>query len=59
MMDSAFAFNYSSTSGDCSTFFDDVLSFNKKGTEAKGQYGVADGKSIIVSTVSGDLRITK
>lgn len=56
---SAFALDFNSTSGDCSTFFDDVLSFNKKGTEAKGQYGVANGNTLMISTTSGNLRITE
>lgn len=48
--------DFDSTSGACSTFFDDVLHFNKKGNQARGQYG--DGENAVtVSTVSGDLRI--
>ncbi len=55
----SFSLDFSSTSGKCSTFFDDVLSFNKKGTQAKGQYGTANDTSVTVSTVSGDLKITE
>ena len=55
----SFTLDFNSTSGSCNTFFDDVLSFNKKGNEAKGQYGENTGNKLDVSTVSGDLRITK
>lgn len=55
---SSFALDFSSTSGECSTFFDDSLSFNKKGNKAQGAYG--DGTyAVTVSTVSGDLRIAR
>ena len=53
---SSFTLDYDSNSGDCSTFFDDVLSFNQKGSQAKGTYGSGD-HYLAVSTVSGDLWI--
>lgn len=55
----SFTLDFDSTSGECSTFFDNVLSFNKKRNEAKGQYGNSPENKLDVSTVSGDLRITK
>lgn len=53
---SSFLLEFNSTSGECSTFFDDALSFNKKGSQAKGQYGTGDHQ-VTVSTTSGDLWI--
>lgn len=55
----SFALSFSSTSGRCNTFFDDTLSYNKKGTQAKGQYGGSSDNKLTVSTTSGDLRITR
>lgn len=56
--EAAFALKFSSTSGDCNTFFNDVLSFNKRGTTANGQYGGNSDIKVTVSTTSGSLRIT-
>ena len=53
----SFDFRYESTSGSCRTFFDDKLSFNRRETEAWGNYGETVDKKIQISTVSGDLRI--
>lgn len=50
--------DFDSTSGDCNTFFDNALHFNKKGNQAQGQYGGGENE-VSVSTVSGDLRITE
>lgn len=50
--------DFDSVSGECSTFFDDQLQFNKKGNHAEGAYGDGE-KTIEVSTTSGDLRITE
>lgn len=50
--------HFSSTSGECVTFFDEELSFNKKGNKAEGQHGGGE-HSIDVSTVSGDLSISE
>lgn len=53
----SYRLDFTSSSGECSTFFDDVLSFDKRGHKAKGQYG--DGANAIeVSTTSGDLGIS-
>lgn len=51
-----FAFHFDSTSGECRTFFDNLLSFNKKGNRADGQYG-SGGGTIDISTTSGDLDV--
>lgn len=53
----SFDFEYSTTSGDCRTFFDDILSYTDKRDHAKGTYGESTGKQIRVSTGSGDLTI--
>lgn len=50
--------DFDSTSGECTTFFDQQLRFSKKGNQAEGSYGGGERK-VKVSTVSGDLRITK
>lgn len=55
---SSFALDFDSTSGECNTFFDDRLSFSKKGNKAKGEYGGGE-HSVTISTTSGDLRITR
>lgn len=48
--------HFTSTSGECGTFFDEELSFNKKGNKADGSHRGGE-HSIDVSTVSGDLSI--
>jgi DUF4097 and DUF4098 domain-containing protein YvlB len=55
----SFYLDFDSTSGECNTFFDDNLSFNKRGTQAEGQYGSDGSTRLKISTVSGDLRILK
>lgn len=57
--DKGFSLNFSSTSGECNTFFDDQLSFNKRRTTAKGDYQGGGDISITVSTTSGSLRISE
>ena len=54
----SFTLNFDSTSGECHTFFDEQLTFNKKGNQAEGQYGSGEN-AVRVSTLSGDLRITE
>lgn len=56
---SSFYLDFDSTSGDCSTFFDDKLSFSKRGNQAWGQYGDSSENKLSVSTTSGSLRITR
>ncbi len=56
---SSFYLDFDSTSGSCNTFFDDRLSFNKRGNQASGEYGSNSENKLNVSTTSGDLRITK
>lgn len=55
----SYTLDFDSTSGGCNTFFDGVLSFSKKGNQANGQYGNNAGNKLNISTVSGDLSITK
>lgn len=56
----AFDFKASTSSGDIDTFFDDSLSFSKKGNEAHGTYGENSGnRDVGIRTTSGDIRITK
>lgn len=56
---SSFYLDFDSTSGSCNTFFDDRLSFNKRGNQASGEYGSNSENKLNVSTTSGDLRITE
>lgn len=56
--DKGFSLEFDSVSGDCNTFFDDQLSFNKRRTNANGDYE-GGGNRITVSTTSGSLRISK
>ncbi|MDE6129485.1 MAG: DUF4097 domain-containing protein, partial [Lachnospiraceae bacterium] len=51
----SFSFVFDSASGECVTFFDDCLSFNRRGTSAKGDYGSSPDKKINISTSSGDV----
>lgn len=51
-----FRFRFSTTSGECGTFFDEALSFDRKGRNAEGKLG-AGTHSVKISTVSGDLDI--
>ncbi len=51
-----FRFRFSTTSGECGTFFDEALSFDRKGRNAEGKLG-AGTHSVEISTVSGDLDI--
>lgn len=55
--DTSFSFAFSSASGECMTFFDDCLSYNKRGTSAKGDYGSSPDKKIDISTSSGSAYI--
>lgn len=58
--DAAFDFSFHSVSGECNTFFDDELSFNKKGTDADGTHGSGSNlPKVKISGTSGDLRITE
>ncbi len=50
-------FDASSTSGRINTFFDDCLSFNKKGNKASGVYGSGTPFRVEVDTTSGDIEV--
>lgn len=52
----SYALDFDSASGSCDTFFDDVLTFSKKGNQARGKYGTGE-HAVSVSTVSGSLQI--
>lgn len=51
-------FEADTVSGDIRTFFDDALSFSKKGNHAAGTVGGGERK-VDISTTSGDVRIEK
>lgn len=53
-----FSFQASTSSGDIITWFDEMLSFNKKGNQAEGEVGTVL-YSLAVNTTSGDIRIRK
>lgn len=53
-----FRFGFSTVSGECQTFFDNALSFDKKRRNAEGQYGEGT-HSVGLSTTSGDLSVRK
>lgn len=54
----AFDFSANTTSGDINTFFDEKLSFSKRGNNARGTYGDnAQGNRIQIETTSGDVRV--
>lgn len=55
--DAALDFEADTASGDIDTFFDDSLSFSKKGNSAKGTVGSAPLQKVDIETSSGDVRI--
>lgn len=55
--DASFSFAFSSASGECTTFFDDSLSYNRRGTSAKGDYGSSPDFDISIATSSGDATV--
>lgn len=57
--EAGFGFDFDSVSGECRTFFDEVLSFNKKGTSASGVYGGNTNTEVVISTTSGDVWISE
>lgn len=57
--EAVFDFEYDSVSGDCDTFFDNELSYNKRGNSAHGVHGTGGQNKVAVSTTSGDLRVFK
>lgn len=54
--ESSLEFEASTSSGDIDTFFDESLSFSKKGNHAAGTVG-SGGNKIKITTTSGDVRV--
>lgn len=52
-------FKVTTVSGTISTFFDDMLSFSKKGNRAEGSIGDDSKNKVTVTTTSGDIRVRK
>lgn len=55
--DESLQFKASTVSGEISTFFDDALSFSKKGDRAEGSVGNDSKNKVTVTTTSGDIRV--
>ena len=55
--DESLQFKATTVSGTISTFFDDVLSFSKKGDRAEGSIGNDSKNKVTVTTTSGDIRV--
>lgn len=55
--DAAVDFEAKTSSGDIRTFFDDSLSFSKKGNSAKGSIGSGQRQEVRIETSSGDVRV--
>ena len=55
--DTALNFRAATTSGEIHTFFDEFLSFNKRGSSAQGVYGEGTAHIIDIHTTSGDVSI--
>jgi len=55
----SFDFTSETSSGDIRTFFDEKLSYNKKGNEASGSIGDNPDLSIHINTSSGNISINK
>lgn len=53
----SFSFSANATSGDIRTFFDDELSYNKKGNSANGIHGADPAYSINIRTTSGNIKV--
>ncbi|MDF2941344.1 MAG: hypothetical protein K0S01_202 [Herbinix sp.] len=53
--EASFDFTAETSSGDIRTYFDDVLSYNKKGNEASGIVGTNPNININISTSSGNI----
>jgi DUF4097 and DUF4098 domain-containing protein YvlB len=57
--DASFDFTAETSSGDIRTFFDDVLSYNKKGNEASGTVGSSPNIDVTIETSSGNVRVSE
>lgn len=55
--DTAVDFQADTTSGEIYTFFDEFLSFNKRGSHASGVYGEGAACTVDINTTSGDISI--
>lgn len=55
--DTAVDFEAATTSGDINTFFDEFLSYNKRGSRASGSYGEGTAHRVDIHTTSGDVSI--
>lgn len=55
--DESLQFKAATVSGTISTFFDDALSFSKKGDRAEGSVGNDSKNKVTVTTTSGDIRV--
>ena len=55
--DESLQFKATTVSGTISTFFDDALSFSKKGDRAEGSVGNDSKNKVTVTTTSGDIRV--
>ena len=55
--DESLQFKAATVSGEISTFFDDALSFSKKGDRAEGSVGNDSKNKVTVTTTSGDIRV--
>ena len=54
--DISFKFHADTSSGDIRTYFDDTLSFNRRGTQAEGEVGDLPDLKATVKTSSGDIK---
>ena len=55
--DTAVSLDADTTSGEINTFFDENLSFNKKGNQAAGSHGTGAFHTVDIDTTSGDVDI--
>ena len=53
----ALEFSAATSSGEINTFFDDALSFSKKGNRAEGSVGSGSRSTVKMTTSSGDIRV--
>lgn len=56
--DAQFEFSADTNSGEISAYFEDQITYNKKGNTASGTVGQSGAGTVTVSTSSGDIRFT-